>query len=288
MVGLPREDIGEADEELTEWINRWGREPSWMYLPHLKKGGSDVAKEEAGASSMADGCAATGGGASGDATSVTVHAIKGRVHSPGPRDSNAAASGSAAGLEASAAGRGHARRPEPGNIQQRSGAKARTSELEAWLQRAKAEKAEQEAKRSGEATRESQPSAAERMAALRRRISARAAAPREGAEGNANVPTCVSGEAAKEGVRSGCTRPTGSPTSIEDEKMQLNREGRIRGDGPAGAPTGGGSAAELLQPCGGDGARRAAPSADVGDAARRVAWHTVDEGDRLTRSQRAG
>ncbi len=284
-----REDIGEADEALAEWINRWGREPSWMYLPHLREGGSDIAKDEADAASMAEGGSVTGGGGGGGATSVAVHAIKGRGHSPGPRDSNDATSGSAAGLGASAADQGHARRPGPGDVQKRSGAKARTSELEAWLQRAKAAQAELGAKRGGEAMRGSQPSAAERMAALRRRISARAAAaPRERTEGSANVPTCVSGEAAREGVRSGCTLPTGSPTSIEDEKMQLDLEGRIQNDGPAGVPTEGGSAAELLQSCGGDGARRAAPSADVGDAARRVAWHTVDEEVRLTRSQRAG
>jgi hypothetical protein len=305
VAGVPGEELGSVYQGLTDWVKRWGRTPSWLYLPHLEEGKSGRAEEDLGGTAMADGSSATGGDAGGAASSGSVHAIRGRDHSPGPRNSVAEASGSAVGLEGGVATRRHAKRPEPGGLRVGHGAKARTSELEAWLQRAKAERAERGARRSVEVTQDSRPSAAERMEALRRRASARAeeavlqrhrrnsgldyAAPREGIEDNeTNVPACASGASARGEVWSSCMRPTGTPTSIEDAKIQLNQKGRIRNGDPACAPYDGGSAAASHHSSGGGGARTTMPSAEVEDAAKRVAWHTVDAGQRLTSGQGAG
>jgi hypothetical protein len=279
-------DAGGADEALAEWISRWGREPSWLYLPHLKEAKRDTGNEGTGAAAATGEASAMHGSDGGGAASAAVHVIRGRELSPGQGGTGDTATRNAAGVGAGAALRGHERRSIPGNSLRRGGARARTSELESWLQRMRAEEAQRAVKRSSEASRGGQPSAAERLAALRRRIGARSTVePRDGAEGETNAPTPTSGEAHGEGSRL-CMGPPGSPTSIEDAKMHLYQEGGIHNNDPAAAEGVDGSEAVQRHPGGVVEARGASASGDADDAARRVAWHTVDEGDRLTGSQR--
>ncbi len=305
MAGVPEEEIGSIDQGLTDWVQRWGRTPSWLYLPHLEEERSGRAEEDPGGTAAADGSSTAGGEAGDTASSGSVHAIRGRDHSPGTRDSVAESSVSAVRLGGGVATRRHAKRPEPEGLRMGQGAKNRTSELEAWLQRTKAERAEQGARRGVEVTQESRPSAEERMAALRRRVSARAeeavlqrhrrnsgldhAAPREGVEDKeTNAPAYAGGASARGEAWSGCTSPTGTPTSIEDAKMHLNQKGGIRNGDPACVPFDGGSATASHQSSGGGAAQAAMPSAEVENAAERVAWHTVDVGQRLTSNQGSG
>ncbi len=279
-------DAGGADEALAEWISRWGREPSWLYLPHLKEARRDTGNEGTGAAAATGEASAMHGSDGGGAASAAVHVIRGRELSPGQGGTGDTATRNAAGVGAGAALRGHERRSIPGNSLRRGGARARTSELESWLQRMRAEEAQRAVKRSSEASRGGQPSAAERLAALRRRIGARSTVePRDGAEGETNAPTPTSGEAHGEGSRL-CMGPPGSPTSIEDAKMHLYQEGGIHNNDPAAAEGVDGSEAVQRHSGGVVEARGASASGDADDAARRVAWHTVDEGDRLTGSQR--
>ncbi len=198
--------------------------------------------------------------------------IRGRGRSPGPVSEVTGSPADALGLRSEDTIRGPLKRPGPTGARVGSATRMKPTELEAWLQRSRAERAARTSGRSSDEMRRDVPTAAERMAALRRRISARAAG---------------GGGAAEDSSRDACMGPTSSTASIEDGKIHFYWEGRIRGDDPPSEPVAIGAAGAEVRADGGGSARAAVPSSDAVHAARRVAWHAVG-GGQLTDNRGAG
>ncbi len=274
-VGAAEEGVYKLDDGLAEWVSRWSSTPSWLYLPHHEgrrgdgESDGDHAASRDNEISPEDG---RGGGSALAPAEGAARAIRGRGNSPGPSSGSTRSSGDAEGQHASGAIRGPLRRPGPTDARIGGGAKARVTELEAWLQRSRAERAVRADGRSGEGVRNDIPTAAERLAALRRRVNARAVEAKRAAEDLA---------------RNACMGPTGSTASTEDDKMHLGREGRIHGGDPTCGPDVMGTVEAEQQSNGGGSARAVVPSSDAEHAAQRVAWHAV-EGSLLTNSLGAG
>ncbi len=262
------------DDGLAEWVNRWSSTPSWLYLPHLEQRRSGGLPVPSGrgltAADVTEGAACAGEG-DGALAASRGDGIRGRDTSPGPMGSGAGCSAAALSLSSDTI-RGPRRRPGSAGVRAAGGTRARGTDLEAWLQRTRAERAAQSSGCNGGEVRSGVPTAAERLEALRRRISARAAG---------------GGGAAMDSSSYACMGPTGSTASIEDEKMHLCREGRIRGDEPTCELAASGAVEEDVQSNCGDSARAVVPSSDAEHAAQRVAWHAV-EGGPLTGNLGAG
>ncbi len=276
-AGTGQEDTYKLEEGLAEWVRRWGSAPAWLYLPHLEgRRGEDEAGGTHAARRDEVSRPANGGDGASELDSANGAArrsrIRGRGNSPGPSSSGTRGAAVAEGQRADAEIRGPLNRPGPTGARFECGAKVKASELEAWLQRSKAERAARSNGRNGEGARCDGPTAAERMAALRRRVSARAA---------------EAGGVAADSIRYACMGPVGATASTEDEKMHLNRRGRIREEDPTFEPVAMVEAEAERQSSGGGSARAAVPSSDAEQAAQRVAWHAVED-SLLTNNRGAG
>ncbi len=262
-AGAAEEGVYKLDDGLAEWVRRWSSTPAWLYLPHLEGRKSDGEGDRDHAARRGDGIlpANEGGGVSVLAPAESAaREIRGRGGSLGPNGGSTSSSGGAEGQRADDSIRGPLKRPGPTGARGAGEARARVTDLEAWLQRSRAERAARASDSNVGGVRNDVPTAAERLAALRRRVSARAAEARSAAE---------------DLERNACMGPTGSTASTEDEKMHLSREGRIHGEDPTYRPVVMGAMEAEKQSDGGGNARAAVPSSDAVHAAQLVAWHAV-------------
>ncbi len=192
---------GEGADGGRQWVMPWERRPTWMYLPHL----DDEAPRACGTEGRKRSHLAGGGSPqednvgravrartnnSGDGTDAkpvegqqaaqtgTAVAIRGRGNAPGPRgDSDAPPQrpGDAGRI------RGHAHVPGTERRDAVSRARQRLDAQHSLITQSLADHAERVNRRERNGDRAPQPTAAERMAALRRRLAERQANNRGGA-----------------------------------------------------------------------------------------------------------
>ncbi len=245
----------------------WQRPPTWLYLPNQGVHGHGHSEQ------IDDGMDAVAGGSSG-AQGV---AIRGRPPTPGRGGQDAEAArgigdnvtrsgaDAAEGVEAPA-GEVAADNARGGG---RSGAAAAKG-ANAYIMDAYLERHRERVKRRQEMDRldghQSAATAAERMAALRRRIAERrtTASHSTTADYLDRVTKADRADPVEEAPRRACTKSPGAPTSTEDAKMHLGL-----GDGIQGDPAEHRGSATATDDGGGTNGAAAAE-------ASRVAWHSLD------------
>ncbi len=245
----------------------WQRPPTWLYLPNQGVHGHGHTEQiDEGTDALADGC-----------TGAQGVAIRGRLPTPGRGgqgaettqgigdDATRSGANIAEGVEAPA-GEAAADNTRGGG---RRGASS-TKGADAYIMDAYLERHRDRVKRRLEMDRldGNQPAAtaAERMAALRRRIAERRAAASHSTAADYldRVTETDRADPVAEAPRRACTKSPGAPTSTEDDKIHLSLGDGIQGD-PAWRR---GSATVTADGGGTNGAAAAEAS--------RVAWHSLD------------
>ncbi len=164
------------DDAEAVYVLPWERPPSWLYLPHLLVDGNASGGGAGSGSGHAQPASASRGSPATMGDHVGLHGIQGRGNSPGSPRVARERHGESIPRSAERAIRGPDHGPGPEHGAARVRAQTRLAARNAHLQISLADHAERVSRRrEREPSGVNQPTPADRMAALRRRVTDRAA-----------------------------------------------------------------------------------------------------------------